>query len=233
MTATPRHVVLRRPAFTLVELIVAAIITVLIAGATTTALSQMLRARKGSAARQQAFSRAFAAAGMIARDAAECARDSNLLFAKVQVSDAGEAGSERDALLMLARTLRRVRGDAEFPEGEDFEIQYRIDEGASGPVLWRRADPALDETIDGGGLAVPVAEGVVALSIEASDGETWWPLWDSDSDGLPHGLRVSVTATDEEGRVRAVARKVISLDRVPLPPPVKEETTTTSSGASG
>jgi type II secretion system protein J len=212
-----------RPAFTLVELIVAAIITVLIAGATTTALSQLLRARQGAAARQQATSRAFAAADMIARDAAECARDSDLLFAKVQVTDAGDDGAERDGLLMLVRTLRRVRGLDDYPEGADFEVQYRVEDSPDGPTLWRRADPALDEAIDGGGLATPVSPGIVALSIEASDDQDWWPLWDSDSEGLPRGLRVSVTGTDDEGRLRVTARRVIALDRTPLPPPEKQD----------
>lgn len=223
-----------RPAFTLVELIVAAIITVLIAGATTTALSQLLRARAGAAARQQAFSRAFTAVNMIARDAAECARDSNLLFAKVEVSDGGDAGADRDGLLMLVRTLRRVRGLDDYPEGEDFEVQYRVEDSPSGSTLWRRADPSLDEAIDGGGLAVPVAEGIVALSVEASDDQDWWPIWDSDADGMPHGLRVSVTATDDERRVRATARRVIAIDRTPVPPPKKDESTSEQgAGASG
>jgi hypothetical protein len=170
---------------------------------------------------------------MIARDVAECARDSDLIFAKVQVADGGDEGRERDGLLMLIRTLGRVRGLEDSPEGEDFEVQYRIEDGPSGLTLWRRADPALDEAIDGGGMATPVAPGLVALSIEASDEQDWWPLWDSDSDGLPHGLRVTVTATDDEGRVRAVARKVIAIDRTPLPPPVKEDAQAGSTGASG
>jgi type II secretion system protein J len=211
-----------RRGFTMVELIVGSIILALIAGATTTALSQMLRARAGSEARRQAFSRAGAAAGMIARDLAECARDSDLLFAKVAVDEGGDAGTERDGLLVLIRSMTRVRGVEDEPEGLDFEVQYRVEDGPAGPVLWRRADPALDAAIDGGGLAAAVAPGVIAFSVEASDGETWWPIWDSDSEGLPHGLRVSITATDDEGRVRAVVRRVVAMDRTPLPPPEDE-----------
>jgi type II secretion system protein J len=212
-----------RGAFTLVELMVAAAIVVLIAGATTTALTQMIRARDGADARRQAYERAFAGAGMIARDAAEIARDSDLLYSKVQVSSGGTAGPggeevERDGLLMLIRTLRRVRGLEASPEGADFEVQYRVEQGSSGPVLWRRVDPALDGAIDGGGIASPVALGVVSLAIQACDDQDWWDTWDSDSEGLPRGLRITVTATDDSGRIRAVARKVVAIDRVPLPP---------------
>ena len=92
-------------------------------------------------------------------------------------------------------------------------------------------DPQPDEAYDGGGVVFPVASGIESVSIEASDGRSWYGDWDSDRDGLPHAVRVRVVAAhrggggfggllgvDDGGRaVRGVAVRVAAIDRVPTP----------------
>jgi type II secretion system protein J len=215
-------------AFTLVELLLAAIITALVAGATTVALSQMARAKNGSEARQEAMSRADAAAARIALDVATIVRDEDLSIARVAVKDGGTPGAEADELLLITRSLRRVRGLPESPEGADFEVQYRLGADGDGPALWRRVDPALDDYPDAGGVATPVAQGVVRLSVEANDGTNWVSAWDSDSDGYPYGIRVAVTAQDSGKRATVTVRKLIALDRTPPPPASADDTGSTT-----
>ncbi|MBL8157527.1 MAG: hypothetical protein JNM70_25425, partial [Anaerolineae bacterium] len=53
-------------AFTIVELVVALLVGVIVAGATTTALTQFSRGKARATARQEAFARAEAAASLIA-----------------------------------------------------------------------------------------------------------------------------------------------------------------------
>ena len=214
MTTHARH-----RGFTLVEVILAALITALVAGATAVSLGQMARARDTSAAHEEAFARAAAAADRVALDVLGAARDEDLRFCRVAVTD-GAASGAADSILLLTRSLRSVRGLTESPEGADFEVQYRV----RGETLWRRVDPALDDYPDAGGVAAPVAEGITGLSIEASDRVNWVAAWDSDSAGLPYGVRIVVTARDAGGRATAVVRKVVPLDRVPPPPvPAEEE----------
>lgn len=230
---------LRRPSlqrsrrgFTLVELLVGALVTALIAAATTAALSQMVRARSTSLARQQAWSRAESATARIARDVIGVVRDEELYFTRVAIAD-GPAGGT-DELLLLCRSMRRVRGFPESPEGPDFEVQYRVGDASSGLALWRRVDPALDEYPDAGGVATAIVPGVFSLSVEASDGTDWLSTWDSDYDGIPYGLRIIVTARDDGGRTIATARRVIALDRVPPPLQVLDEgAATEGTGSSG
>ena len=119
----PRNPAIRR-AFTLIELTVASVIAALIAGATATAVSQLLQVRAKSAARQQAFSRADAAAARIALDAANLVRHHDLAFTRLAIADSGE--SNRDEVLMLVRSMRPVRGGEETAEGGEYEVQYRI-----------------------------------------------------------------------------------------------------------
>ena len=77
----------------------------------------------------------------------------------------------------------------------EFETQYRIEEDELGSVLWQRRDAVPDEFPRGGGIATPRVEGVISLGIEAYDGNTWYDQWDSDIDGLPWALRVTVMAS--------------------------------------
>ncbi len=209
---------MRRRAFTLVEVVVASVVCAMIAAATATAVGQIARVKEKSLARRQAGARADGAAARIAMGALTAVRHHDLRFAKVQVMDGG-AGN--DQLIVLTRSLRRVRGADTAPEGGVYEAQYRIGPGGAdgaAPTLWRRVDPAFDPALDGGGVAEPAVVGVRSLWVQASDGETWFDAWDSDTDGLPHALRVTVEGVSDDGSVTAVARRVIALDQIPVPP---------------
>jgi type II secretion system protein J len=217
-----------RRGFTLVELVLAAVIGVFVAGAVTASLSQMIRARGASQSRQQAHSRAESAASRIAVDLRNVVRDSDLRFAQVAVTTGTGPGG--NGLILLAKGTRPVRGDVFTPEGENYEVQYRVEVGAGGiPVLWRRVDPAFDPYIDGGGVAAPTVPGVVSLKVMAYDGQEWYEEWRSDEHGMPHAVRVTVEARSDDGRYRATARRVVAIDRVPLP----AETASEASPAGG
>lgn len=212
-------------AFTLIELLVAVLIAAAIAGATVIAISQALRARDSSEARQAAFRRAGAAADRIALDAQNLVRSDDLYDVRVLLVDAGSAGAEHDELLLFSRVSRQARAASEQNEGSSAEVQYRLQNppsaGDPGYVLWRRQDPAPDEVPDGGGVASPIVTDIGALSIEAFDGRSWLPEWDSDRDGVPHALRITVVARERQrsgGRMaEAASRRTVALDRVPLP----------------
>lgn len=213
----------RSRAFTLVELVVASLIGVMIAGATATALSQMFRVRTTSQARQQAFFRADGLLQRLELDAQSLVRDAELKFTRLRILSGGDPSNETDDLLMLSRSLRPIRSESEEgAEGGEYEVQYRIESGA----FWRRVDAAFDEYQDGGGIATPIAGGAVSLSIQASDGNDWFDSWDSDTDGLPHAIRVVATAKSDDGRATATSRRVIAIDRVPIPPEPADTTQT-------
>ncbi len=214
--------------FTIVELIVGIVVVSMLAGATAATIRTLTKARNASLAQRQAFGRASDAAQRIALDVARAARDADLIACRVLLTDSPRNQSvQTDELLLLTRDVAGVRGGertGNASEGDEVEVQYRLraaeggDRGAdAGFVLWRRADSGNDGVVDGGGVATPLTPRVVSMSIEATDGEKWFAAWDSDKDGLPHGLRVVVEASDDDGRVRAVARRVIAIDRAPMP----------------
>jgi hypothetical protein len=241
-------------AFTLAEIIVATIILAFLAGATTLALSQSARARDASLGRLEAHLRAESAASRIAQDVENTIRDTEVFFTRLLVTDGpGAAGMDRDSILLYARSTKLVRPRAEQGEGGEYEVQYRLQPSPPLPagqpaqpgaarreppptayVLWRRCDPVPDEVYDGGGVAAAIVDGVTSLSILASDGNQWFKSWDSDNSGYPHAVSITVTAADNAGRYTATVRRVVALDRTPLPVnPVDTSTTSGSSGTTG
>lgn len=229
MSTAARAIPVRaRAGFSLVELIVAAIIVAGLTAAVSTAISQTLKARSASDARQAARIRADAAVSRIALDVHDAVREGDLFHARILLTDGAASGAARDELLVFARSTRSARPNTALPEGAEFEVQYRLATDALGAraaapqatpglTLWRRVDPVPDDTPDGGGVVSPVVQGVVSLSIEAFDSESWRTSWDSDRDGYPHALRIVATATSDNQRVSITARRVVALDRTPIP----------------
>jgi len=152
-----------------------------------------------------------------------------------------------DELLIFSRAPLAARGTnrgqlGERSEGGDFEVHYRLATLEAGPggrqfsargrtlvgpndepggILWRRIDPQPDDTPDGGGIVFPVMEGVIEFSVEALNVDRWVAQWDSDRQGYPHALRVTVRVVEPVSygspRREAVARRTVAIDRVPLP----------------
>ncbi|MEI7658720.1 MAG: prepilin-type N-terminal cleavage/methylation domain-containing protein [Phycisphaerae bacterium] len=213
--------------FTLVELVVATVIAVIIAGATAVSMSQMVKAKTASSSHQQAFARAEAVASRMALDLSNVVRDPDLAQCRLRVVSGGDGPGQRDELLVLMRSLRNLRPRA--VEGDEYEAQYRIspspDPQTPGDWFWRRVDQAHDDYQDGGGIAAPIALGAVSLDIVASDGVDWFESWDSDSSGLPHAIRLTVVADSDDRKTRATVRRVVAIDRVPIAPVVDETQT--------
>ena len=202
-----------RTGLTLIELVVGGLIGAIVAAAVATSLYNLFGARRAADDRRNAFVAARVAVDRVARDVATSARDEDLTFSTVRVVDSVGAESPHDELLLLCTSTEPVRGIEGVPEGDLYEVQYRL--GEDGRLL-RRRDPALDDYIDGGGVVSTVAENIRWISIEAADAEQWYPDWDSDRDGMPHGVRITVAATLEDGG-EVIARRTIAIDRVPIP----------------
>ncbi len=217
----------RRTGFTLVEVLVAGVIIAFIIGSVSTTVGQLARTKNSSKHRLTAHLRADAALNALRADLVAAVRDTDLFYTHLQIVDDlrdTPAGiMDRDELLVFNTKLRSVRDLSFQGEGLEYESQYRIEDDEMGPVLWQRRDSVPDEYTLGGGQATPKVEGILGLSVQAYDGLDWHDEWDSDDDGLPLAVRITVTASghsnDEDLATAPVAilRTVVSIDRV-VPP---------------
>lgn len=215
-----------RRGFTLLELMVAGAMATIVLGGITTCLSQLGTAKSVSRQRLDAFNRADAALRTLRRDVITVLRRDDLFDTRLLVNnDSGRwEGIEvqRDALLLFNGSLRANKEIDFNGEGIEYETQFRIEEDDVTAVLWKRRDPIVDDNPAGGGIATPLTEGIVSLMIEAYDGEQWLDQWDSDYDGIPHALRLSVAAAgtsrgEDTMSPLVMLRTVVPLDRV-MPP---------------
>lgn len=232
-----------RAGFTLLELLVAGVLASLVLGAITISLSQLGKARNLARDRVEAFQRASTAMDSVRADVVSALRSDDLFDCRVLITPGSSRGTgyDRSELLVFNASLRPIREIDYQGEGSEYETAYRVEDDELGSALWRRRDPVPDDVPDGGGVAQPVADGVVGLRIEASDGNgSWMEEWDSDFDGIPRMVRITVTATgtpvgsDGEPLTPEVTlRTVVALDRV-VPPksdePKDEEGATTGDG---
>jgi hypothetical protein len=214
----------------LVELLLAGVITAFVLGAVSLCLRQLSDAKGSSRLQLAAYLRADSALSMLRSDLATVLRDRDLFWTRVLLTDTAVQTPlglvDRDEVVVFNSRLRPVH-DLDFAgDGIEFETQYRIEEDALGPVLWKRRDAVPDEYPLGGGVANPVVGGIVGLSMEAYDGDLWYQEWDSDWDGLPLAVRVTVIASghsadqDPFDAPLVTLRTVIPIDRVP--PPIDE-----------
>lgn len=216
-----------RRGFTLVEIIVAGIIMAMLFGAITVSMGQVISARNNSRNRMEAFVRADAAMQSIRSDIASILRRNDLFNSWLKIEDDSYRldGTElnQDWILFFNNHLRAIRSIDYNGEGIEYESSWQIIMDEDGPVLWQRRDAMPDTYPEAGGVITPKVEGILELEIEAWNGDQWLSTWDSDYDGMPYGIRISITATgarpgeDPLDSPLAFLRTIIPIDRAPLP----------------
>ena len=216
-----------RRGFTLVEIIVAGIIMALLFAAITVSMGQVISSRNISKNRMEAFVRADAAMQSIRSDIASILRRNDLFQTWLKIEDDTYRldGTElnQDWILLFNNHLRAIRGIDYNGEGIEYESSWQIIMDEDGPVLWQRRDAMPDTYPEAGGVITPKVEGILELEIEAWNGDQWLTTWDSDYDGMPYGLRISITASGARPGENpldsplAFLRTIIPIDRAPLP----------------
>ena len=233
--------------FTLVEVMVAGVITAFLLGSVSMSLSQLAKAKAGTTQRLAAHLRADAALESLRREIVSVIRSDDLFWSRLLIEDDAISSSvgrlDRDEILVFSTRFRPVHPVEFSGEGMEYESQFRIEDDEVGPVLWHRRDAVPDEYPRGGGTATPLVDGLISLSIEAYDGQQWYEQWDSDLDGLPMAIRVMVAASGhalgddayDERLPIAILRTVIPIDRVlpPLDPNAEDELPEGELGAEG
>jgi len=226
---------------------VAGTIAAFVLTAVTFALSQLSKGRNIARDRVEAFQRASTALETVRRDVASAIRTDDLFETRflltTREASARTGGHERSDLLIFGTSMRPTRPVEYQGEGREYETQFRVEDDELGSAIWRRRDFMPDDTPDGGGKAEPLADGVVGFLVEASDGDGGWRTeWDSDVDGLPKLVRVTVVATGvplggEPNSMSAeiTLRTAVTIDRVigPKEDPPPEEQTPTADGSGG
>ena len=204
---------------------VAGMMASIVLGGITISLSQLGSAKSICRQRLEAYSRCDTALRTIRKETITVLRRGDLFHTRMLISDfsARHNGKQvdRDELLVFNGNLRANKEIDFNGEGFEYESQFRIEDTESGLALWKRRDPILDDNPVGGGIATPIAEGIISLQLEAFDGSSWLGQWDSDENGIPEAIRITVTSSGMEENDTATSnvtlRTIVPLDRVRSP----------------
>ncbi len=208
-------------AFTLVELIVAATVTVLVAGSTVGILRAVVAARQRTdrqTALQQEARAAVETIAVALRNAYRDSRDQPLL----EGADAWRGRMPNDRIRFFTVSPLNIR--AGRPESDVRECEFRLSrgdpdaprsrlrDGSTGnalPVLLRRLDPTRNESPDNGGVVEPIARDVVALDMAYHDGDSWCDEWSAKEKGWPLAVRISLAV-----QARTRPKKIWTTSRI-------------------
>lgn len=198
------------PAFTLVELLVALMVTILLVGSAAAVLRAVTGARQVTENRLQGEQAATVALRTITsalRNAYRPVSDNDVLF---------EGTLERSEPFPLARVRfraidRRVIRAGQ-PESDVHEIEFflRDDGSRPAPMLMRRTDPTRNIDPDGGGVVEPLAMDILGLDLQYFDGQQWLDRWAETEKRWPTAVNVRLIylADAATGRQGAVSRLV-------------------------
>jgi type II secretory pathway pseudopilin PulG len=212
--------------FTLIELMVAGAMAAIVLGGVTLSIAQLGSAKAVSRQRLEAFSRCDTAIRTIRRDIITTLRRGDLFDTRLLISDLTHRFQgnilDQDELLLFDGSLRANKEIDFNGEGMEYETQFRLEPNDVSTALWKRRDAILDDNPIGGGMATPIAEGIISLQFEAFDGLSWFSVWDSDEQGIPHAIRVTVSSTgmeysDELHAPQITLRTIVPLDRFQAP----------------
>lgn len=226
---SPRIIARARRAFTLAELVVAGLIAAIVVGAVGASLSQLARTRTVARVRLDSHLRTSMALDRVRREIQAAIRSDDLFDSRLLIiadtvrSPVGDI--DRDELLVFNTKVRPVRERTYSGDGLEWETHFRVEEDDLGAALWMRADAVPDDVDRGGGRAEPIMSGIIGVKFEAYDGAAWRDEWDSDIDGMPWAVRVTISGSGapdgvdpfEDPRDLLSLIAVVPLDRVPPP----------------
>jgi hypothetical protein len=218
-----------RRAFTLAELVVAGLIAAIVVGAVGASLSQLARTRTVARVRLDSHLRTSMALDRVRREIQAAIRSDDLFDSRLLIiadtvrSPVGDI--DRDELLVFNTKVKPVRERTYSGDGLEWETHFRVEEDDLGAALWMRTDAVPDDVDRGGGRAEPIMSGIIGLKFEAYDGAMWRDEWDSDIDGMPWAVRVTISGSGapdgvdpfEDPRDLLSLLTVVPLDRVPPP----------------
>ena len=185
----------RSRAFTLVELLVVLLVTVMLIGSAAAFMHVVAGAREITENRLQGEQEAALALRIITsslRNAYRPVTDNDVLFEGIsERSDPIPSGRVR----FRAIDRRIIR--AGQPESDVHEIEFFVREDDSHSTLMRRTDPTRNLDPDGGGVVEPIAADVVGLDLQYFDGQKWEDRWRATRKRWPTAVNVRLIYRDD------------------------------------
>ncbi|MDY7011001.1 MAG: hypothetical protein SVV80_09660 [Planctomycetota bacterium] len=189
--------------FTLAELVVATMLTVLVTGSTVAILRSTTATRRlvnRQMSLQQETRLAVNTVATSLRNAYRSTGDQ----ATLEGTDGwlGEMPADRVRFFTISRgTVRQDQPESDVKECEFF-LHEPTDQAM--PSLMQRLDPTRNKQPDGGGVVQCVAENILGLDLAYHDGRQWLDEWPEGTKGWPVAIRIRLAVTEAPSTNRHV-----------------------------
>jgi len=214
--------------FTLAELIVASTATVLVCGATVGILRSVTAVRERTTRQMSIQQETRAAVGAIVtalRNVHRVPDEQTRLMGADDVLGEDQIPPAwpddilypADRLRLFTVTKRATRPGEPESNVKECEFFLATPDPERPPMLMQRIDPTRNPRPDGGGVVLPIAEGVMGLDIAYHDGEQWLGEWTEENGPFPLAVRIRVILTaDPEGRDPVPITRIVTFPYIPV-----------------
>ena len=177
--------------FTLLEILVATIITAFVALVAVSTLRAITVGRDKLEDHIDTAAELRYVAQAIKRDLRHLYRDADRKNVKLVGLLRETDGQESSHLLLY--TVSSVRARAEGIEGDRYEVEFVLQQDDERTGLMRRLCPNPEKEDETGGLLMPLSENIVGFDINYFDGSDWQRQWSEEEAALPQMMDVTLT----------------------------------------
>lgn len=180
-----------RDGFTLLEVLVATIISAFVALTAVASLQAVVSSRNKIDANVEVAAELNFVARMINGDLQNVARRASGRCNIVGVMQFSETTLIKH---LTIRTINRVKARPSQAEGDVYEVEYYLLGDEEKSRLMRRVWPYPNNEGAPGGILTCIAENITGFDVRYYDGLAWWNEWGEDTTELPHLVEVVLVA---------------------------------------
>ena len=184
---------MKKDGFTLIEILVASVISAFIAVTAVSAMKTISLGRSKIEDRSVAAGELRYVSDIIRKDLANLYRSDKP--EKVVLVGSLEIGETGMTSVLKAHVVNMVKARVGQPESDVFEVQYFLQQTDEKTLFMRRLQPNPFDQEIAGGILTAIAENIVGFTVMyLNEVEEWMDEWPEENTNLPNLVKIDLTA---------------------------------------
>jgi len=190
---------MKKDGFTLIEILVASVISAFIAVTAVSAMKTISLGRSKIEDRSVAAGELRYVSDIIRKDMANLYRSDKP--EKVVLVGSLEIGETGMTSVLKAHVVNMVKARVGQPESDVFEVQYFLQQTDEKTLFMRRLQPNPFDQEIAGGILTAIAEKIVGFTVTyLNEVEEWMDEWPEENTNLPNLVKIDLTAETPQSK---------------------------------
>jgi len=190
---------MKKDGFTLIEILVASVISAFIAVTAVSAMKTISLGRSKIEDRSVAAGELRYVSDIIRKDMANLYRSDKP--EKVVLVGSLEIGETGMTSVLKAHVVNMVKARVGQPESDVFEVQYFLQQTDEKTLFMRRLQPNPFDQEIAGGILTAIAENIVGFTVTyLNEVEEWMDEWPEENTNLPNLVKIDLTAETPQSK---------------------------------